>query len=465
MSVRLTVAQAIVRFLELQYVERDGVETPFFAGCWGIFGHGNVAGVGQALLEREHAQNAGETDAQGHVLRYHQARNEQAMVHAAVGYARHRDRLAAFACSASVGPGSTNMVTGAALATINRIPVLLLPGDVFATRVANPVLQEVEDPRTLDISVNDCFKPVSRFWDRINRPEQLPLSLLAAMRVLTDPAETGAVTLSPAPGRAGRGVGLGGRPVRPAGVARVAPAAGRRRPGACGRGAAQCPAPAARRRRRGHLLRRERRAPRLRRGDRRTRGRVAGRQGQPALRPSPVGRRDRRHRHHRRRRARRRGGRGDRRRHPLQRLHHRVEDRVRRPGRPLRQPQRDVVRRPQAVGGAPGRRRPARAGAADARQSATGAHRQSTPRAPPGSRPSGTTSSSGRTTSTTSRSRPSRRCSAWSTASPATRTSWCARPAPCRATSTSSGAPATARATTSSTASPAWATRSPAGWA
>ena len=193
MSARLTVAQAIVRFLEVQYVERDGVETPFFAGCWGIFGHGNVAGVGQALLEREHAENAGEAE---HVLRYHQARNEQAMVHAAVGYARHRDRLAAFVCSASVGPGSTNMVTGAALATINRIPVLLLPGDVFATRVSNPVLQEIEDPRSFDVSVNDCFKPVSRFWDRINRPEQLPLSLLAAMRVLTDPAETGAVTLS-----------------------------------------------------------------------------------------------------------------------------------------------------------------------------------------------------------------------------------------------------------------------------
>jgi 3D-(3,5/4)-trihydroxycyclohexane-1,2-dione acylhydrolase (decyclizing) len=196
MTVRLTVAQAIVRFLEVQYVERDGLETPFFAGCWGIFGHGNVAGVGQALLERESAENAGETGADGHVLRYHQARNEQAMVHAAVGYARHRDRLAAFACTASVGPGATNMVTGAALATINRIPVLLLAGDVFATRVSNPVLQEVEDPTTYDVSVNDCFKPVSRFWDRINRPEQLPLSLLAAMRVLTDPAETGAVTLA-----------------------------------------------------------------------------------------------------------------------------------------------------------------------------------------------------------------------------------------------------------------------------
>jgi 3D-(3,5/4)-trihydroxycyclohexane-1,2-dione acylhydrolase (decyclizing) len=204
MTTRLTVAQAIVRFLERQYVERDGVETAFFAGCWGIFGHGNVAGVGQALLERERQDNDQTTDqttgpahdSGEHVLRYRQARNEQAMVHAAVGYARHRDRLAAYACTASVGPGSTNMVTGAALATINRIPVLLLPGDVFATRVANPVLQELEDPRSLDVSVNDCFKPVSRYWDRVNRPEQLPPSLLAAMRVLTDPAETGAVTLS-----------------------------------------------------------------------------------------------------------------------------------------------------------------------------------------------------------------------------------------------------------------------------
>jgi len=192
MTTRLTVAQAIVRFLERQYVERDGVESAFFAGCWGIFGHGNVAGIGQALLEREQAANqTGER-----VLRYLQARNEQAMVHAAVGYARHRDRLAAYACTASVGPGSTNMVTGAALATINRIPVLLLPGDVFATRVANPVLQELEDPRSLDVSVNDTLKPVSRYWDRVNRPEQLPAALLAAMRVLTDPAETGAVTLA-----------------------------------------------------------------------------------------------------------------------------------------------------------------------------------------------------------------------------------------------------------------------------
>ncbi len=185
MVVRLTVAQALVRFLEQQYVERDGEQNAFFAGCWGIFGHGNVAGVGQALLERA-----------GTGLPYLQGRNEQAMVHAAVGYARHRDRMATYAVTASVGPGSTNLVTGAALATINRIPVLLLPGDIFATRVANPVLQELEDPTSLDVSVNDSLRPVSRFWDRINRPEQLPASLLAAMRVLTDPAETGAVTLA-----------------------------------------------------------------------------------------------------------------------------------------------------------------------------------------------------------------------------------------------------------------------------
>jgi 3D-(3,5/4)-trihydroxycyclohexane-1,2-dione acylhydrolase (decyclizing) len=192
MTVRLTVAQALVRFLEQQDVERDGVESPFFAGCWGIFGHGNVAGVGQALLER--AQHANVADERA--LRYYQGRNEQAMVHAAVGYARHRDRLAAFAVTASVGPGSTNLVTGAALATVNRLPVLLLPGDVFATRVANPVLQELEDPTSLDVSVNDALKPVSRYWDRVNRPEQLPSALLAAMRVLTDPADTGAVTLA-----------------------------------------------------------------------------------------------------------------------------------------------------------------------------------------------------------------------------------------------------------------------------
>jgi 3D-(3,5/4)-trihydroxycyclohexane-1,2-dione acylhydrolase (decyclizing) len=181
---RLTVGQAVVRFLIAQHSERDGIRQRFFAGCWGIFGHGNIAGLGQALLEA------------GDELRYYQARNEQAMVHAAAGYARMKTRLQTFACTSSIGPGATNMVTGAALATVNRLPVLLLPGDVFATRVASPVLQELEDPRSLDISVNDCLRPVSRYFDRIWRPEQLPAALLQAMRVLTDPAETGAVTLA-----------------------------------------------------------------------------------------------------------------------------------------------------------------------------------------------------------------------------------------------------------------------------
>ena len=185
---RLTVAQALVRFLAVQHTERDGAEQPLFAGCFGIFGHGNLAGIGQALLE------AGRGDGPG--LRYLQARNEQAMVHAAAAYARMRNRLSTWACTSSIGPGASNMVTGAALATINRLPVLLLPGDVFATRPARPVLQELEHPMGYDVTVNDCFRPVSVFFDRIWRPEQLPASLLAAMRVLTDPAQAGAVTLA-----------------------------------------------------------------------------------------------------------------------------------------------------------------------------------------------------------------------------------------------------------------------------
>ena len=187
-TVRLTVGQAVVRFLAAQRSERDGAEQPFFGGCSGIFGHGNLAGIGQALLEAELGTPG--------ALRYYQARNEQAMVHTAVAYARMRNRLAAWACTSSVGPGATNMVTGAALATINRLPVLLLPGDVFATRIATPVLQELEHPAALDVSVNDAFRPVSVFFDRVWRPEQLPPALLGAMRVLTDPAGTGAVTLA-----------------------------------------------------------------------------------------------------------------------------------------------------------------------------------------------------------------------------------------------------------------------------
>ena len=177
-------AQALVRFLAQQYVERDGVEQRFFAGCWGIFGHGNIAGIGQALSQYPEA------------LRYHQARNEQSMVHIAVGYARMKDRLSTFACTSSIGPGATNMITGAALASINRLPVLLLPGDVFASRAPDPVLQQLEDPSRGDLSVNDAFQAVSKYWDRIIRPEQIIPAALNAMRVLTDPAETGAVTLA-----------------------------------------------------------------------------------------------------------------------------------------------------------------------------------------------------------------------------------------------------------------------------
>ena len=176
-------AQAVIAFLENQYVERDGVEQAFFAGCFGIFGHGNVAGIGQALQQMPE-------------FRYYQARNEQAMVHIATAFAKVHNRMRTFACTSSIGPGATNMVTGAATATINRLPVLLLPGDIFARRNVAPVLQQLESEHSQDISVNDCFKPVSRYWDRISRPEQLLTALPEAMRVMTSPAETGAVTLA-----------------------------------------------------------------------------------------------------------------------------------------------------------------------------------------------------------------------------------------------------------------------------
>jgi 3D-(3,5/4)-trihydroxycyclohexane-1,2-dione acylhydrolase (decyclizing) len=182
--VRLTAAQALVRFLAQQYVERDGVEQRFFAGCFGIFGHGNVAGIGEALYESPE------------LLPYHQARSEQGMVHTAVGFARQRNRLGAFVCTTSIGPGATNMVTGAALATVNRLPVLLLPGDVFASRRPDPVLQQLETPWAGDVSVNETFRPVSRYFDRICRPEQVVPAALQALRVLVNQAETGAVTLA-----------------------------------------------------------------------------------------------------------------------------------------------------------------------------------------------------------------------------------------------------------------------------
>ncbi|SFS74269.1 3D-(3,5/4)-trihydroxycyclohexane-1,2-dione acylhydrolase (decyclizing) [Saccharopolyspora flava] len=181
---RLTVAQALLRFLARQHTERDGVRQRLIEGCWGIFGHGNVAGIGQALLES------------GDEMPYLQGRNEQSMVHAAVGFARQRNRMSTFAVTTSIGPGATNLVTGAALATINHLPVLLLPGDVFATRPADPVLQQLEVPHARDISVNDCLRPVSRYFDRVWRPEALMPSALEAVRVLTDPVATGAVTLA-----------------------------------------------------------------------------------------------------------------------------------------------------------------------------------------------------------------------------------------------------------------------------
>ncbi|MFI9118837.1 3D-(3,5/4)-trihydroxycyclohexane-1,2-dione acylhydrolase (decyclizing) [Streptomyces bikiniensis] len=183
-TVRLTTAQALVRFLAAQYTERDGERRRLIAATWGIFGHGNVAGTGQALVEDRA------------LMPFHQGRNEQAMVHAAVGYARQSNRLSAHAVTTSIGPGATNLVTGAALATVNRLPVLLLPGDTFATRPADPVLQQLQLPSAGDVSVNDCLRPVSVYFDRVGRPEALVPAALEAARVLTDPAATGAVTLA-----------------------------------------------------------------------------------------------------------------------------------------------------------------------------------------------------------------------------------------------------------------------------
>ena len=182
-TIRMTAAQAIIQFLKNQYIRRDGKESQFFAGMLGIFGHGNVAGIGQALQQNPD-------------FPYFLVRNEQSAVHLACGFTKMKNRMQTFACTSSIGPGATNMITGAALATINRLPVLLLPGDIFARRNVAPVLQQLESPSTQDISVNDAFKPVSRYWDRIYRPEQLITSLPEVMRALTSPAETGAVTLA-----------------------------------------------------------------------------------------------------------------------------------------------------------------------------------------------------------------------------------------------------------------------------
>lgn len=183
MTRKLTTAQAIIQFLKAQFVSRDSNENAFFGGCFGIFGHGNVAGIGQALQQNPD-------------FPYTLCRNEQAMVHTAAAFAKMSNRLRTLVCTTSIGPGATNMVTGAAAATVNRVPVLLLPGDIFARRNVAPVLQQLESPFTQDISVNDCFRPISRYWDRIQRPEQILTALPEAMRVLTSPADTGAATLA-----------------------------------------------------------------------------------------------------------------------------------------------------------------------------------------------------------------------------------------------------------------------------
>ncbi len=183
-TVRMTTAQALLRFLDNQYVERDGVERKFVAGVLGIFGHGCVVGLGEALA------------AGGHSLRFYQGKNEQGAAHAAIGFAKQSDRLAIMTVASSIGPGALNMVTAAGTATVNRIPVLFLPGDSFACRQPDPVLQQVEQPYDCNVTANDAFKPVSRYWDRVSRPEQLMTAMINAMRVLTDPADTGAVTIA-----------------------------------------------------------------------------------------------------------------------------------------------------------------------------------------------------------------------------------------------------------------------------
>ena len=181
---RMTAAQLVVRYLAAQRIEIEGEVVPLFGGVWAIFGHGNVAGLGEALY-------AGRD-----VLPTYRAHNEQAMALAAIAYAKASNRRRIMACTSSIGPGATNMVTAAAVAHVNRLPILFLPGDVFAGRRPDPVLQQVEDFGDPTVTANDCFRPVSRYWDRITRPEQLLRSLPAALEVLTDPANCGPATLA-----------------------------------------------------------------------------------------------------------------------------------------------------------------------------------------------------------------------------------------------------------------------------
>ena len=309
---RLTVAQALIRFLSVQHSERDGVEQRLIAGCFGIFGHGNVAGVGQALLE--------EADS----MPFYHARNEQAMVHTAAAYARQKNRLATLACTSSIGPGATNMVTGAAVATINRLPVLLLPGDVFATRASGTVLQELEDPSSYSVTrQRHAAAGVALLGPRRAPRAARPGADGGDARAHRPGGDRRGHAL-PAPGRAGRGVRLARGAVRAARLARAA--AGARAAGAGGGGGAdpRRAAPVHRRRRRHDLRRGDRRARGLRRGHRDPGGGDAGGQGLAALRPSAVPRRDRRDRQHGRQRRGARGRRDPRRRHALERLHDRV---------------------------------------------------------------------------------------------------------------------------------------------
>ncbi len=342
---RLTTGQALVRFLANQFSERDGRERRLIDGVWGIFGHGNVAGIGQALLQYPDE------------LPYFLARNEQAMVHTAAAYAKMNDRLATYACTSSIGPGATNMVTGAALATVNRLPVLLLPGDTFATRVADPVLQQLEDPRQGDVSVNDALRPVSKYFDRIERPEQLIPAALAAMRVLTDPVETGAVTLCLPQDVQAEAFDwpedFFRRRVWHVGLA----AARTRRADARGGAAPAGRAAADRRGRRCGVRAGVAAVAGVRRGDGHPGGGHARRQGRDPVGPPVRSGRPRLDRHQRRQRAGRRGGRGPRHRHPLQRLHHRQPDGLRLPAGAVRQPQRGPARRRQARRRTPGGRR------------------------------------------------------------------------------------------------------------
>ena len=336
-SIRLTTAQAIVRFLQAQWSEHDGERRRLVPAMYGIFGHGNVAGLGQALEEH------------GSELPFLQGRNEQSMVHAAAGFARATRRRQTLACTASIGPGSTNMLTGAAGATINRLPVLLLPSDVYATRHQGPVLQQLEPPFAGDVSVNDAFRPVSRFFDRISRPEQLLTALPEAMRVLTSPAETGAVVLSLPQDVQAHAYAYPAElfEERTWRIERPRPDESRIREALSLLRAARATAP--RRRRRRPLLRGRAGAARARAGRRDPDRRDVRRQGLgPGRRLPARARRPRAGGHPGRKPDRRHRRPRPRRRHAAHRLRHRLQLPLRPSGRPLRCDQRHRPRRPQA---------------------------------------------------------------------------------------------------------------------